>query len=171
MTLEGIILSDIRVGKSEGQNVVYRTYRKNDIIIGNIVNNSDNPFNHSPIFITTDGYRIPLTNIAKTTSRRNSEIYQDADVLENKDFYKKDTIKKAAQMSSNFDASKLMESISKKSKYSVNGAFTGAAAGLIYALYYQKPKMTFVAIGVIVGGFIGNRIHSLINENDSKDTI
>tara|TARA_R110002020_G_scaffold44348_2_gene127983 strand:- start:772 stop:1284 length:513 start_codon:yes stop_codon:yes gene_type:complete len=154
------ILQDYQAKRPHGRNVIAKTFRENQIIVGNPIDVSMTPDHQIMALETKEGFIIPESYIdvlspPPSYSPPQQEEYQEAEeVKDNSSTYKQ--IFKKPKSLKHLSAADVVENTGIKSKTTVQFAIGGMIIGLIYAMLRQKNKIVLGALGGFAGGTIGN---------------
>lgn len=170
-------MENFRAGKrtNGGKGVIYKQFKENQVFSAFPDNAAGVPSNYLKVFKTPDGYMIPLISVqvlgpinSNPQSRSQMHDIQDAQIVEESDYYNKEQMRTAGTIFRNAaGGSKIIEFTKQRSKAAINTAMMGAGAGLIYAMATQKNKWLFITIGA-VGGFILGNVYNNYVTNDNK---
>jgi len=149
------LLQDFRSPKKimGGTNLTFKLFKQGDVIEGSVFNQAGTPLNYAPVIKTSEGYIIPesyLTIIAAVPKDEDIK-YQEAEVVEDKDFLSSETKDKAKKVVEKINGNTLINT-KTSSKQLVNGVMIGAGIGLLYALTRGGNKIVLSGIGALLGG-------------------
>lgn len=136
------VMSTFRSPKKGAGAVQYKMYEQGMSFVGEC--DEVNP----SVVVDAQGYQVPAQYLQKT-----DDVVQDDSILPEGLSKKIDEIK-------NKD---IVKEVLNGSKGSTHGALIGAVLGVCTALYYHKSVLLFGFAGLVVGGFIGNKIGKKIN--------
>lgn len=149
------LLQDFRSPKKimGGTKLAYKLFKTGEVVEGSVFNQAGTPLNYAPVIKTAEGYIIPesyLTIIASVPKDEDTK-YEEAKVVEDKDFLSSETKDKAKKVVDRISGNTLVDA-KTNSKQMVNGVMIGAGLGLLYALTRGGNKIALSGIGALLGG-------------------
>lgn len=161
---------------SNGKSVLYKPFSVGNTLTAYMDNGSSTPNNYIRVFKTPDGFIIPLIYVqvlgpvggAKKEKMSKFSGIQEAQVINDKDYYDPNQVKQAGSLISSTTSNKMLESLKKRSKAGTNGALIGAGLGFIYAVAKQKNKWVLITVGAVGGYILGNSLVNLVKDDNKK---